>query len=234
MKNFYAYHGPTNNSDFDPIGGYGVSQEYKQKQTEIGDLVYVIQKRPDLDFYELCGIYEISGHYFQELSKRPYRLKLRNKNVPKQRIVIDEEECSKNLPLINGDDTWSNFKRHFCRQGVSLQSPLEPRVLAVLSRMLSQGIVDAGSTVEKITDFESKFSKELTKAMRRSSSERLLRLEKANKVPKAVNVLVKVFVRNPDVVAETLSQAEGICGKCGQVAPFNRRADNSPYLEVHL
>ena len=73
---FYAYHGPGNGADFDPVGGYGVSQEYKQKQTKIGDWVYVIQKRPKRDFYELCGSFEITKFYYDEISKRPYRFRL--------------------------------------------------------------------------------------------------------------------------------------------------------------
>jgi 5-methylcytosine-specific restriction protein A len=43
-KYFYAYHGPKNVENFDFSSGYGVSREAKQKQTEIGDFVYVIQK----------------------------------------------------------------------------------------------------------------------------------------------------------------------------------------------
>nr|WP_246290727.1 HNH endonuclease signature motif containing protein [Paraburkholderia fynbosensis] len=41
------------------------------------------------------------------------------------------------------------------------------------------------------------------------------------------------FRRNPDVVAEALFRAAGTCEGCGSVAPFIRRADGSPYLEVH-
>lgn len=42
-----------------------------------------------------------------------------------------------------------------------------------------------------------------------------------------------VFNRNPDVVAEVLTRANGKCEGCSKPAPFKRKKDNSPYLEVH-
>jgi 5-methylcytosine-specific restriction protein A len=41
------------------------------------------------------------------------------------------------------------------------------------------------------------------------------------------------FKRNPDVVVETLSRANGVCEKCNKNAPFLRKKDKTPYLEVH-
>ena len=50
---------------------------------------------------------------------------------------------------------------------------------------------------------------------------------------KKVVVLSTVFERDPDVVAETLFRSNGICGRCMKPAPFNRKKDGRPYLEVH-
>ncbi|PKF49348.1 HNH endonuclease [Enterovibrio nigricans] len=41
------------------------------------------------------------------------------------------------------------------------------------------------------------------------------------------------YKRNPDVVAEALIRAKGVCECCKEFAPFTRKKDNSPYLEVH-
>ena len=46
-------------------------------------------------------------------------------------------------------------------------------------------------------------------------------------------VSVVVYDRNPDVVAEVLYRANGHCELCLCLAPFNRKSDGSPYLEVH-
>lgn len=42
-----------------------------------------------------------------------------------------------------------------------------------------------------------------------------------------------MFDRNPDVVAEVLTRAAGICEACNDPAPFIRRSNGTPYLEVH-
>lgn len=48
-----------------------------------------------------------------------------------------------------------------------------------------------------------------------------------------METIVTVFKRNPDVVAEVLIRAKGKCESCGKPAPFKRRKDDKPYLEVH-
>lgn len=51
--------------------------------------------------------------------------------------------------------------------------------------------------------------------------------------PNTYETTTKVFQRNPDVIAEVLIRANGICEKCGRDAPFKRKSDGTPYLEVH-
>jgi hypothetical protein len=53
------------------------------------------------------------------------------------------------------------------------------------------------------------------------------------KEPKLKKVEIYVFDRNPYVVWKVLNDAKGICAKCNKPAPFNRKVDGSPYLEVH-
>lgn len=63
---------------------------------------------------------------------------------------------------------------------------------------------------------------------------RAARLAKAPQKPKSLRVQQTViFDRNPDVVAEVLSQANGLCAVCKSTAPFLRKKDRTPYLEVH-
>jgi 5-methylcytosine-specific restriction protein A len=69
-------------------------------------------------------------------------------------------------------------------------------------------------------------------AMADGPEARAQRLSVAPKVPKQQIVLRKVFKRNPDVIAEVLVLANGVCQSCGQSAPF-LRGDGRPYLEVH-
>ncbi|SDU67021.1 HNH endonuclease, partial [Desulfobacula phenolica] len=59
------------------------------------------------------------------------------------------------------------------------------------------------------------------------------RIENARAIPNKIEVISVSFARNPDVVAEVLFIANGYCEYCKNPAPFVRRANNSPYLEVH-
>ncbi len=84
-------------------------------------------------------------------------------------------------------------------------------------------------TVDECSNFDGLVaeSSELT------SEERCLRLATANKKPEQVKVITTVFKRNPDVVAEVLYRAAGVCGVCSLPAPFKRAGSGQPYLEVH-
>lgn len=54
-----------------------------------------------------------------------------------------------------------------------------------------------------------------------------------NGPPLVTEVLVRRFVRSPDIVAQRLFLAKGRCERCKSAAPFKRRGDGQPYLEVH-
>ena len=73
-------------------------------------------------------------------------------------------------------------------------------------------------------------------SVRRSMADdagRAKRLKRANPTPKFRYTFQIVFQRNPDVVAEILKRAKGVCECCGERAPFLRASDRTPYLEVH-
>ncbi|MCT7308640.1 HNH endonuclease [Ralstonia wenshanensis] len=78
-----------------------------------------------------------------------------------------------------------------------------------------------------------RFDLAVKKAAADSSAARRARLKEAAKVPEKVKVVTEVYVRNPDVVAEVLDRAGGICERCRNSAPFIRRKGATPYLEVH-
>jgi 5-methylcytosine-specific restriction protein A len=84
---------------------------------------------------------------------------------------------------------------------------------------------------------ESSYGRELVRAVdvasKRSSSERLERLSLARKKPRIILTVTTTYERNPDVIAEVLSRASGKCERCRSDAPFVRRSDSTPYLEVH-
>ena len=77
------------------------------------------------------------------------------------------------------------------------------------------------------------FDKLVEDALKESSETRLKRIKenKTNLEKKIIEIIQ--YSRNPDIVAERLYLANGFCNDCGQPAPFLRKSNNTPYLEVH-
>ena len=84
-----------------------------------------------------------------------------------------------------------------------------------------------------LDSFQSRLEEEVQSSMRLSAAERTKRLIAASAVPGRTVATVKVFIRNADVIAAVLLRANGRCENCGGEAPFRRKSDGSPYLEVH-
>lgn len=88
-------------------------------------------------------------------------------------------------------------------------------------------------SVETEKAVHTKFAEGVSLSLRGSSEARRKRLVSALTTPPRQEVRATVYTRNPDVAAEVLERAEGSCEKCSKPAPFRRRSDNTPYLEVH-
>ena len=85
----------------------------------------------------------------------------------------------------------------------------------------------------ELATHESNFQNQIDRSLRDSASARQIRLKGSAKIPAKVAVVTHVYIRNSDVVAEIIVRANGKCEKCGKAAPFHKRKDGTPYLEVH-
>lgn len=83
--------------------------------------------------------------------------------------------------------------------------------------------------LEEMADFDAK----IQQSARDSTETRRNRLGNAAKTPESYTCIITKYIRNPDVVAEVLHRANGICEECRANAPFNKKIDGTPYLEVH-
>lgn len=90
--------------------------------------------------------------------------------------------------------------------------------------------ISALATLEHV---ESELSRLVRVAQLDSSAARRERLSKAPVIPSLRTVTAVVFDRNPDVIAEVLNRAGGVCEGCKKPAPFARVSTGEPYLEVH-
>ena len=112
-------------------------------------------------------------------------------------------------------------------QSVTLHT--QRKVIAEYSKLLAVNEVADFSDGESLNkDFQASVQKSLDL----SDEKRKERL--ASAFGKARKIVAKqlAFVRNPDVVAERLSIAAGVCEGCMKPAPF-WRPNGTPFLEVH-
>lgn len=87
--------------------------------------------------------------------------------------------------------------------------------------------------LQNIDDINRIFDERVSRATSDTSATRRARLLTRAGQPLKILVMATVFDRDPDVVAEVIFRANGICQKCHQPAPFIRRKNGVPYLEVH-
>lgn len=87
--------------------------------------------------------------------------------------------------------------------------------------------------VKHLNDNINEFNLKVEKSLKDDSSLRNERIKRYNGRPNKTLSFSYVYNRNPDIVAEALIRANGYCVKCQKAAPFFRKSDNSPYLEVH-
>ncbi|RWX52748.1 HNH endonuclease [Photobacterium chitinilyticum] len=171
-----------------------------------------------------------------------YKCIVQNVGLTKSKIRKDKKYW------VNSADYQSSLEGSFVRLALVATINTEKLHLYTLRKFdLKTGPQKAkklnGKLLEYIESFFSKpklidvFAKEsddaISKSIKLNRSSRLKRLEKANLKPKLVPVTSYVYERNPDVVAEALYRADGICERCSGAAPFYRKSNNSPYLEVH-
>jgi 5-methylcytosine-specific restriction enzyme A len=100
-------------------------------------------------------------------------------------------------------------------------------------RAVLQSFEPLVSALPSLQAIEAQFVQAVTQSLTDAAAARRKRLQSSTKIPATVIATATVYVRNPDVVAEVLSRAEGRCELCGSSAPFVRKTDRSPYLEVH-
>lgn len=90
-----------------------------------------------------------------------------------------------------------------------------------------------GSKPISLAEEEESFRAQVKLAFGATAEQRQAQLNASPKLPEKVARLVETFKRSPYVVAEVLHRAAGVCGSCLKAAPFTRKKDGAPYLEVH-
>lgn len=135
------------------------------------------------------------------------------------------------VEMVRSEKLWDSFSSATRKV---LSSPLgQDRDSVQLSRNKKRLADFWGLYADPYAVIEESFQHEVDNALTGNRELRLQRLAQAPRKPKSVKVETRVFSRNPDVVAEVLFRANGICEACNMPAPFFKKVGGSPYLEVH-
>lgn len=108
--------------------------------------------------------------------------------------------------------------------------------LSTRRHILRNVLVKFGAQREALPDVKALIvmqDADLAAALSLSSQDRQKHLPKPGHKPRMVTATTQAFLRNQFVVAEVLHQSKGHCGQCKAKAPFVKRTDGTPFLEVH-
>lgn len=219
----------SNPTVYDSIEGFKNESEIDwgncaNNHIEIDDIVYIYITRP-LQRIAIKTVVTKINYKKDELLEGNYQF---NRDD-------EDTECNNfiRLKLVNFLDSELLSITHLQNNGINGNIQGKRRVEEDTLRYIQS--IEKGDTSNFIL-FD-KLEKELKKGLQLSkhSSSREIerRLENANKMPEQIQVLTTAFKRNPDVIYTVLRRANGICERCNQKAPFIRKSDNTPYLEVH-
>jgi len=89
------------------------------------------------------------------------------------------------------------------------------------------------STTETEEASRRKLTEEIQRSKNLAPDELQRRLAAAPRMPERVQIVSVGYRRNADVIVAVLNRAQGICERCGKNAPFFRKSDGTPFLEVH-
>ena len=102
-----------------------------------------------------------------------------------------------------------------------------------LKKLSERSIVERVSDSLTIQEFETTLEYKGGAIRISDAEQRKIRLSRNRGVPTQMITTTVTYSRNQDVVAEALERAKGICEECKSPAPFMKRSDGMPYLEVH-
>ncbi|RJF37911.1 HNH endonuclease [Pseudoalteromonas gelatinilytica] len=151
----------------------------------------------------------------------PPQYRYNDKKTGEYTIITAKGDGSVKVELMLSDGKWLEPEK-FIRSSPDISALIEDmESLKYVSFVFSQQTRDE------------RFKERVKISIEEGSAKRKQRLAKAPKIPRKYYATVALFERNPDVVAEVLERAGDTCELCGATAPFKRKSDGSPYLEVH-
>ncbi|MGG7447389.1 HNH endonuclease [Kosakonia oryzendophytica] len=206
------------------------SIDWRQGRTNysVGDIVYIYVSRPDMHLKYKC-IVKAAG--------------LTSNNIRDDKSYWHDKDkyynslngCYVRLDLLNKTSSSELSLHQLIKNGMK-QAPQSPMKLENNFELLEyiQSIFESEENeVLTLEDVNNIFYGKVSDSLKDNQAARLARISTIDKKPTKKVVITEIYSRSPDIVAIALLRAKGICERCNKKAPFNRKSDNTPFLEVH-
>ncbi len=153
------------------------------------------------------------------VDKEPPEYRFNNQTIGGYTFVLAKNKGHATVEFMMADKTWQCFDVHS-------ESDFETVVEFIKENKVTNFAFDQLS-------HDQKFNSDVDESLLLSSEQRREKIEAVDKVPERITREVVVYNRNPNVVAEVLIRANGVCESCKSPGPFKKAKDGSLYLEVH-
>ncbi|MGR5411063.1 HNH endonuclease [Vibrio sp. PNB22_8_1] len=196
--------------------------DWKQGITkyQVGDIVYIYATRPEKKIKYKCLVEKVNLDSTQIRNDKDYWIN------PSEYVDSLDGDFVR-LKLVGKSNTELLDLDHLRDNGLK-NAPQGPKKLS--GELLSYIEDNFSVCFDGLVENE---SIEVRRSLALDSVKRKIRISKAPKKPNKIAVVTYVYERSPDIVAEALIRADGVCELCKSPAPFKRKKDNTPYLEVH-
>ena len=186
----------------------------------IGDIVYIYAVKPIKEIKYKCIVQKVDLSISETRDDRIYW-----KDQSEYEKSVEGRFCRLSLiESVNNKDLHLDFlKNNGLKAAPQGPQKLNANLLEYIENHFHLSLEELKSNEEL----------KVKKSSALSQKDRLNQIAKTPLIPKKIKVTSYVYARSPDIVAESLIRANGYCEKCNNIAPFEKKKDNSPYLEVH-
>lgn len=130
---------------------------------------------------------------------------------------------------------WNQLLQHLKQNEIKLQhNQIEQSHVQVQDNSNQKEPVHAQSVIKSYENYQKDLESKIKEADSLGPVSRWDHLSiEEKRFPKKIEVKQVVYDVNPYIIAEVYYRANGFCESCRQYAPFNKKSDGKPYLEIH-
>ena len=219
-----------------PYGGSAYSLKY-YKEIKVGDNVVLWMGDGELKEWGIISLARILDIVNTENGKQEYIL---THFIPHTKNILTPYQSKHPEQQIDADLFVDIFglefkplKDVYVKLGYSKKRTTPVTIEKITNKQFENVCQKICFIKTDIKEYEKELYNQVKGSLKIDHNELLKKISKGREIPETKQVVQTVYNRNSAVIAYVLQKANGICQECKNSAPFLRRSDNTPYLEVH-